>query len=309
MAMTQALRSHLHDLTSAQRVVLFMKGTRLAPSCGFSSQVVNTLDRYLDAYATVDVLTDNALREALREHSDWPTFPQLYVDGSFRGGAEIVAAMDASGELATLLGASPRPLPAPAMQLDAAAAEAIREIGRGVPGSVVRMEISSGFHHELYFGDPQPDDVIAESSGVFVHMDAASSRRAVGVSIKLVKGASGSGFHIENPNEPARVRRLSPAALAEMLAADGAPTLIDVRTSEEREIARIEGDAGLLDPAMEHAILAVDRSTALAFYCHHGVRSLLAAEHFRGLGFRKVYNLDGGIDAWSREVDSRVTRY
>lgn len=309
MAISEALAAHLHGLLSANRVVLFMKGTRLAPSCGFSSQVVNLLDRYLDVYATVDVVADPALREALREHSEWPTFPQLYVDGRFHGGAEIVAAMDESGELTALLGSGPRAPRPPVIQLDEAAAGAIADIGRTVPGAVVRMEISSGFHHELYFGDAQPDDVVAESQGVFVHMDAASARRAEGMSIALVKGAGGSGFRIDNPNEPARVKQLEPDALAALMRSERAPRLVDVRTPAEREIARLEGDEGLLDPELEHALLALDRATPLAFYCHHGVRSLRAAEHFRELGFREVYNLAGGIDAWSREVDPDLARY
>lgn len=99
MAISEALSSHLTSLL-VQRTAWCSswRGTRLSPSCGFSSQVVNVLDRYLDAYATVDVVADPSLREALREFSDWPTFPQLYVAGTFHGGTEIVHAMDASGE-------------------------------------------------------------------------------------------------------------------------------------------------------------------------------------------------------------------
>ncbi len=309
MAISEALSSHLTSLLSAHRVVLFMKGTRLSPSCGFSSQVVNVLDRYLDAYATVDVVADPSLREALREFSDWPTFPQLYVAGTFHGGTEIVHAMDASGELSTLLGASPRAPRPPVLHIDREAAEAIAAIGRTVPDAVVRMEISSGFHHELYFGDPSPDDVVAESSGVRVHLDLASSRRAEGLRIAHVKGAGGSGFRLDNPNEPARVKQLDAEALRALLSAARPPRLVDVRTPEERAIAHIEGDLGLLDPVLEHSLLALDRETPLAFYCHHGVRSLRAAEHFRELGFREVYNLAGGIEAWSRDVDPDVPRY
>lgn len=309
MAVSEALASHITGLISSHRVVLFMKGTRLSPTCGFSAQVVNTLDHYLDDYATVDVIADPALREAIKEHSAWPTFPQLYVGGEFRGGAEIVAAMDESGELAALLGTSQRAPKPPAIHLDPAAAQAIRAIGATVPGAVVRMEISSGFHHELYFGDPDPADIIAESQGVFVHMDLASSRRAQGMSIHHVSGRGGAGFRIDNPNEPSTVKQLAPAALHAMRESGRRVTLVDVRTLDERDIAHIDGDDGLLDPALEHALLALDRSTPLAFYCHHGVRSLHAAEHFRCQGFREVYNLAGGIDAWSRDVDPTVPRY
>lgn len=309
MAISDALASHLRALLSSHRVVLFMKGTRLSPSCGFSSQVVDLLERYLDDYATVDVVADPALREALREFSDWPTFPQLYVDQRFHGGAEIVGAMHESGELAALLGAPPRSRRAPTLHVEPDAARAINDIGATVPGAVVRMEISAGFHHELYFGDPSPDDVVAESAGLRVHLDAASARRAEGLRIAHVRGASGSGFRLDNPNEPARVRQLDAQALHALLSSARPPRLVDVRTPGERAIAYIEGDAGLLDPALEHALLALDRSHPLAFYCHHGVRSLRAAEHFRERGFREVYNLEGGIEAWSRDVDPEVPRY
>lgn len=310
MTVSAALAERLEAMIRAHRVVLFMKGSRLSPTCGFSAQVVNVLDRYLDDYATVDVLADPTLREALKEHSAWPTFPQLYVDREFRGGAEIVHALDASGELTALFGTSPRAPRPPTIQIAQEAAQAIRAIGRTVPGAVVRMEISSGFHHELYFGDPSPDDLIAESAGVFVHLDLASARRAEGLSIHHVTTANGgAGFRIENPNEPARVKQLTPEDLAALRAAERGLTLVDVRTPHEREIARIAGDAGLLDPELEHDLLALDRTTPLAFYCHHGVRSLAAAEHFREKGFREVYNLAGGIDAWSRDVDPRVARY
>lgn len=85
------------------------------------------------------------------------------------------------------------------LHIDREAAEAIAAIGRTVPDAVVRMEISSGFHHELYFGDPSPDDVVAESSGVRVHLDLASSRRAEGLRIAHVKGAGGRAFASTTP--------------------------------------------------------------------------------------------------------------
>jgi monothiol glutaredoxin len=84
--------------------------------------------------------------------------------------------------------------------------------------------------------------------------------------------------------------------------------LLDVRTPEEREKAAIEG-ARLLDQAVADELAAMSRDTVLVFHCHHGGRSQAAAEHFVGLGFQKVYNLVGGIDAWSIEVDPSLPRY
>ncbi len=84
--------------------------------------------------------------------------------------------------------------------------------------------------------------------------------------------------------------------------------LIDVRTEEECAIAKIDGFR-LLDKAYHDALVRLERDTPLLFQCHHGVRSQYAAEYFRREGFRNLYNLRGGIDAWSLLVDTSVPRY
>lgn len=88
-------------------VVLYMKGSREMPQCGFSARVVNILDSYGVNYETVDVLADQEMRQGIKDYSDWPTLPQLYVNGGFVGGCDICTEMHASGELARLLGDSP----------------------------------------------------------------------------------------------------------------------------------------------------------------------------------------------------------
>ena len=93
------------DITS-NRVVLFMKGTKGFPQCGFSARVVEILTKHGVAFETRNVLTDPALREGIKQYSNWPTLPQLYVDGKFVGGCDIVSELDASGELSGLLGAA-----------------------------------------------------------------------------------------------------------------------------------------------------------------------------------------------------------
>lgn len=84
-------------------VVLFMKGTPLFPQCGFSNRAVAILDHCGVAYESVDVLQDMEIRQSIKEYSDWPTIPQLYVKGEFVGGCDIVREMYSSGELAALL--------------------------------------------------------------------------------------------------------------------------------------------------------------------------------------------------------------
>lgn len=80
-------------------VVLFMKGTPMFPQCGFSAAVVQVLSTNGVKFKGIDVLTDPALREGIKQYSNWPTIPQLYIKGEFVGGCDIVREMDASGEL------------------------------------------------------------------------------------------------------------------------------------------------------------------------------------------------------------------
>ena len=104
------------------------------------------------------------------------------------------------------------------------------------------------------------------------------------------------------------IRQLSAPELKALLEKGTAIELVDVRTPEERAIATIDGFR-LLDQAYHDALLLRDRDTCIVFQCHHGVRSQFAAEYFRQQGFRNLYNLSGGIDAWSLQVDPTVPRY
>jgi monothiol glutaredoxin len=101
--MTDALRSKIDQLIQANKVVLFMKGTRQFPACGFSNTVVQILKKEGTSFETFNILADPEVRAGLKEYSQWPTFPQLYVGGKFVGGCDIVTEMHESGELATLL--------------------------------------------------------------------------------------------------------------------------------------------------------------------------------------------------------------
>ncbi len=94
----------IEQLVKNNDVVLFMKGSALFPQCGFSSRAVAILDRLGVAYETVDVLQDQEVRQGIKEYSDWPTIPQLYVKGEFVGGSDIMMEMFESGELQQMLG-------------------------------------------------------------------------------------------------------------------------------------------------------------------------------------------------------------
>ena len=94
--------SRIGEIVTKDDVVLFMKGTALFPQCGFSSRAVAILDRLGVAFETVDVLQDPEVRQGIKDYSDWPTVPQLYVKGEFVGGSDIMMEMYEAGELQQL---------------------------------------------------------------------------------------------------------------------------------------------------------------------------------------------------------------
>ncbi|HJS41059.1 MAG TPA: Grx4 family monothiol glutaredoxin [Sphingomicrobium sp.] len=102
--MTDA-KERIDALVKSNDIVLFMKGTVLFPQCGFSSRAVAILDHLGVPFETVDVLQDQEVRHGIKEYSDWPTIPQLYVKGEFVGGSDIMMEMFESGELQALVGA------------------------------------------------------------------------------------------------------------------------------------------------------------------------------------------------------------
>src|SRR5690606_4110129 len=104
LMLDDATRQRIDALIASAPVVLFMKGTRRQPQCGFSATVVRILDELIPEYATVDVLADPAIREGIKVYSSWPTIPQLYVKGEFLGGCDIVKELYGSGELHEKLG-------------------------------------------------------------------------------------------------------------------------------------------------------------------------------------------------------------
>lgn len=101
--MDDRLRASIGKLIHDNRVVLFMKGSRAFPQCGFSARVVQILEDEGAEFRDVNVLGDPDLREGIKEFSNWPTLPQLFIDGELVGGCDIVTDLAATGELKTLL--------------------------------------------------------------------------------------------------------------------------------------------------------------------------------------------------------------
>ena len=98
--MTSDIRTRIEDLLKGNKVLLFMKGTKQFPACGFSNAVVEILKKEGVAFETFNILADPEMRQGLKEFSNWQTYPQLYVGGKFVGGCDIVTELHQSGELA-----------------------------------------------------------------------------------------------------------------------------------------------------------------------------------------------------------------
>lgn len=285
-----------------------MKGTRQFPQCGFSATVVQILDGLVPEYTTVNVLADPAIRQGIKDFSSWPTIPQLYAGGEFIGGCDIVQELFASGDLAAKLGGTAEPVEPPTITVTPAAAEKLKAaLAEAEPGDSLHLSVDAGFAHGLGIGPSVPTDIAVETEGLTVHVDPASARRAQGIRIDYVSDGEG-GFKIDNPNAPAEIIDIDPADLRAKLDAGEVKEFYDVRGTSERARASIP-DAQPLDDATIKRLESLDHNTPLAFHCHHGGRSRRMAEHFRDLGFREVYNLKGGIDRWSMEIDTSIPRY
>ena len=100
------VQKFIAHLVANNKVMLFMKGNKTFPQCGFSAAVVEVLKRHGVPFETFNVLSDPAVREGVKKYASWPTIPQLYINGEFIGGCDIVREMDANGELADALKAA-----------------------------------------------------------------------------------------------------------------------------------------------------------------------------------------------------------
>ena len=310
MALDDAVRQEITDTLQANEVVLFMKGNRAAPQCGFSATVVSILDTMLPNYHTVDVLSNPHIREGIKHFSSWPTIPQLYVKGEFVGGCDIIQEMVGSGELYEAFGLEPVEIIQPKIEISdlAASALAAAVAEHGGTGRELHISVDATFQSNLSIAPRSPADVEAITNCELVLLlDRISATRADGITIDVSDTPNGQAFKVDNPNAP-RVQSMSVRQLKTAIDSGEAIELLDVRTPEERAIAAIPG-AVLLNETEAARIEALPRTTKLVLHCHHGGRSAQAAEQFVSLGFSKVFNVVGGIDAWSQEIDAEVSRY
>ena len=307
MSLSDSTREKIENIIQQNRVVLFMKGTPKSPMCGFSSKTVGLLDSILEEYKSVDVLEDQEIREGIKVYGNWPTIPQLYIDGELVGGCDIVTAMFNSSELHEMLGVEAPDRTPPEVTITDAAAEKIREAMAGHEGIGLHFAVDASWQSQFNVAPAEGHEISIETNGIIMYFDLASAQRANGAIIDWVETLQGSGLTIHLPQAPEPVKQMSVTELKKRLE-DNSVVLIDVRGNEERALASLEA-ARVMDSETMKTIESMPKDTALAFICHTGNRSQVAGEYFRKQGFTNVSNVVGGIDAWSKEIDPSVPQY
>jgi monothiol glutaredoxin len=307
MNLDPILRTRIDSLLQQNRIVLFMKGTRHAPRCGFSAGTAGILNGLIEDYVSIDVLADPEIREGIKAYGNWPTIPQLYVNGELIGGADIIAGMANSGELHELLGVAKPDRTPPTITITDAAADAMRAGLADSGGAALHLSVDARFQAQFFLREAEGHEIRATSNGIDILMDVNTAQRARGIVIDWVDTVQGSGLSITNPNAPPSVQSLDVQGLKARIERNDI-TVIDVRPAQDRALAPFT-EAQVLDEDSLARLSALPKDQPLAFLCHHGNSSRSAAEHFRGLGFRHVFNVEGGIDAWSRQIDSSIPRY
>ncbi|MBA8889555.1 monothiol glutaredoxin [Dokdonella fugitiva] len=307
MSLSPATRARIESLLADHHVVLFMKGTRLAPQCGFSAAAADRLNALLDDYHSVDVLADEEIRAGIKEFGQWPTIPQLYIGGELVGGADIVQSMFDSGELHRVLGVSAPDRTPPLLTISDAAVEKVRAALADAGDAKLFLVVDGRFQPQFQLREPGEHDIVAVANGLEVRFDAASAQRARGASIDWTRTPHGEGLAIFLPQAPQAIRSLDVHQLKQRMHA-GDITVVDVRPEQDRAFAPFAG-AEPFTPETHARLTALPKDAALAFICHHGNSSRNAAEHFREHGFTNLWNVEGGIDAWSVEIDPSIPRY
>ena len=307
MSLTDATKEKIENYLNMDRVVLFMKGSPQAPLCGFSAKTAGMLDSMLSSYQTIDVLQDADIREGIKEFGQWPTIPQLYIDQELVGGCDIVTAMYNNGELHESLGVEKPDRTPPDVSITEAAAEKILEAMQGHEGVGLHFQVDANWQSQFNLAPAQGGEISVESNGITLLFDVSSAQRARGAVIDWVSSMQGEGLTISLPSAPEPIPQMSVSELKQFLD-EQAVILVDVRGDDERATASIT-QAKAMNNEVMNELEAMPKDTAIAFICHTGGRSQVAAKHFQKLGFKKVSNVAGGIDAWSKEIDAEVPLY
>ncbi|MFQ5635787.1 MAG: Grx4 family monothiol glutaredoxin [Gammaproteobacteria bacterium] len=302
MPLDSETRGIIDQLLQDNKVVLFMKGTPAQPQCGFSAKTVAALDMLLPDYMTVNVLDFPEIREGIKKYANWPTIPQLYIDGELIGGCDIVQDMMTSGELGAALSMEIPEVDTPSITISDAGVEVMKKAVASNPDAALHLQITADWTHRVSL-DANSDGAIRATVGAIeLHMDPWTAARADGLSMILDEDLTGTRFHFDNPNAPPPVNQITVQALRQKLDEGESLTLIDVRGDEERAAGAIEGSRMWDNEAMQ-LIESLPKDSQIVLYCHLGGRSQALADGLRRRGYTNLHNVSGGIKAWADEID------
>lgn len=303
MPLDNETREVIDRLLSTNKVVLFMKGTPQQPQCGFSATTVSALDMLIPDFMAVNVLDYPSIREGIKEYANWPTIPQLYIDGDLIGGSDIVTDMLQSGELADTLGVDRPETKAPVISIDDKGLAVMKKALDEQPGDhALHLQIDAGWSHKISLGASTGNAIQTTVGDIQIHLDPWSAERADGLKMTMEEDLTGTRFSFENPNAPPPVNQMTVQILKEKLDGDKDVILVDVRTDEERATDSIDGSRQWNEQTME-LIESLPKDTELIFHCASGGRSQALAESIRRRGYTNLHNVSGGIHAWSEEIE------
>lgn len=296
MTLDSGTRERIEEMVTGNKVMLFMKGTPRMPQCGFSAQTAGALDTLLgEQYSSFNVLEDNAIREGIKEYGNWPTIPQLYVDGELVGGCDIVMEMFNAGELHEMFGLEAPDRTPPEIEITPKAAEKIGEFLAAYPGQHLHFKVGSDWNAQFHLGPKAGTEIEAQVGDLAVLMDLASAQRARGAKIDWVETVQGEGLKLDLPGAPPAVKPMTPDELQQRINAGERVVVVDTRGESDRQGKPLEF-ARPLDADLMAELDDADRKTPLVFVCNQGISSKDVAEHYRKQGFTEVYNLEGGTD-------------
>lgn len=298
------LQNKLQNLVDSHHIVLFMKGNRQQPNCGFSARVVSLLDSLDVEYQTYDVFSDPDIRNGMKEFSQWPTFPQLYINKEFLGGCDIITEMYQSGELQGMLGVH-NEITLPTITCSDTILNLFRQSIQQYGGGV-HLDISPEFQYDISIGPKQAHEHEVLVDGVAIYVSRGTAKRANGLHLDYAEGENG-GVIINNPNE-ATVQDLSVEELAQWLTEKKDFILLDVRQPHEVEVSKISGSV-LYDAQAQQDVLSLPKDHTIVLHCRSGARSLRAGKDLVAQGYTNVYNVVGGINEWATKIDTSLPVY
>lgn len=308
MALDSETREIIDGLLAENKVVLFMKGTPAQPQCGFSATTVSTLNMMLPDYMTVDVLEHPSIRDGIKEYGNWPTVPQLYVDGELIGGCDIIQDMMKSGDLGEALGVQTPEITTPTITINEAGIEAMRNATESNSSASLHLQIGADWTHKISLEPTRSGAVQVQIGDIELHMDPWTASRADGLNMTLEEELTGTRFAFDNPNAPPPVNQMTVQALKERLDEGADVILIDVRADDERAKASIASSRPWNEEAMQ-LVESLPKDREIIMHCHMGGRSQALADVLRRRGHTNLHNLRGGIKAWSEEIDPSVPQY